>query len=388
VNIRHFLDKIPALKVKQRVYMNFNKVLNNVNIYEAGKPIELVVREYGVDPKDIIKLASNENPYGTSPKVIQKLKEVSSNAFVYPDDSMYELKDALANKFNVTSSNIIIGAGSDQVIEFCVHAKCNENSKVLMSKTTFAMYEIYAKQTGAEIIKTPDDMHNLAQFKKLYDENGADIIFLCLPNNPLGECLDTKDVIEFLKDIDKNTLVVIDGAYQEYASYKDKNKKIDPKKIIDQFENCIYLGTFSKAYALGGMRVGYGIAKENIIQTLHKLRPPFNITTPTLAAAICALEDEDFVQECIEKNFKQMIRYEQYCNDKGFEYIPSYTNFITIKLGDYISKDIAQSLLQKGVIVRDMTGYGLNAIRITIGTQQQNTKVFEILDGILSEYKK
>jgi histidinol-phosphate aminotransferase len=103
VNIRHFLDKIPALKVKQRVYMNFNKVLNNVNIYEAGKPIELVVREYGVDPKDIIKLASNENPYGTSPKVIQKLKEVSSNAFVYPDDSMYELKDALANKFNVTS---------------------------------------------------------------------------------------------------------------------------------------------------------------------------------------------------------------------------------------------------------------------------------------------
>jgi len=368
--------------------MNFNKVLDNVSIYEAGKPIELVVREFGVDPKDIVKLASNENPYGTSPKVVETLQKVSQNAFVYPDDSMYELKDALAKKFNVNSSNIIIGAGSDQVIEFCVHAKCNSNSNVLMSKTTFAMYEIYAKQTGANIIKTPDDQHNLAQFEELYKQNGADIIFLCLPNNPLGECLDTKDVIEFLTKIDSNTLVVIDGAYQEYASYKDKNKKINPDEIINQFPNCIYLGTFSKAYALGGMRVGYGIAQQDIIQTLHKLRPPFNITTPTLAAAISALKDEDFVQECIKKNFEQMNSYEQYCKLKGFEYIPSYTNFITIKFGDYNSKIISQKLLELGIIVRDMTGYGLNAIRITIGTQEQNEKVFNTLDKVLSEYKK
>jgi len=363
--------------------MIFNKVLDDVKTYEAGKPIELVVREYGVDEKDIIKLASNENPYGTSPKVVAKLEEVSKNAFVYPDDSMYELKEALANKFKVDENNIIIGAGSDQVIEFCVHAKCNKNSKILMAKTTFAMYEIYGKQTGATILKTPSDEHNLAEFREIYKSQGADIIFLCLPNNPLGECLDADDIYDFLEEIDKNTLVILDGAYQEYAIYKDEKKAINPSDMIKKYSNVIYLGTFSKAYALGGMRVGYGIASINIIENLYKLRPPFNITTLTLASAIEALKDEEFVNNCIVKNFEQMKRYEDYANAKGFKYIPSYTNFITMYLGNYISKNIAQKLLEKGVIVRDMTGYGFNAIRITIGTDDQNTKVFKILDMVL-----
>ncbi|MEA2019978.1 MAG: histidinol-phosphate transaminase [Campylobacterota bacterium] len=363
--------------------MTFNKVLDDVKIYEAGKPIELVVREYGVDPKDIIKLASNENPYGTSPKVVKKLEEVASNAFVYPDDSMYELKEALANKFNVDESNVIIGAGSDQVIEFCIHAKCDSNSKILMAKTTFAMYEIYGKQTGATILKTPSDQHNLDEFREIYKTQGADIIFLCLPNNPLGECLDAKDVYDFIDEVDKNTLVVLDGAYQEFATYKDGKKSINPQDVIQKYSNVIYLGTFSKAYALGGMRVGYGIAQLDIINSLYKLRPPFNITTPTLAGAIEALKDEEFVDSCIVKNFEQMKKYEEFADSKGFKYIPSYTNFITIYLGEYISKDIAQKLLEKGVIVRDMTGYGFNAIRITIGTQEQNRRVFEVLDSVL-----
>jgi len=363
--------------------MTFNKVLDDVKTYEAGKPIELVVREYGVDPKDIIKLASNENPYGTSPKVVSKLKEVSKNAFVYPDDSMYELKEALASKFEVNEDNIIIGAGSDQVIEFCVHAKCNSNSKVLMAKTTFAMYEIYAKQTGATILKTPSDEHNLDEFRSMYKEHKPELIFLCLPNNPLGECLDSKDVYEFLDEVDENTLVVLDGAYQEYAMTKDNAKKIIPSEVIAKYLNVIYLGTFSKAYALGGMRVGYGISNTNIISNLYKLRPPFNITTPTLAAAIEALKDEEFVSSCISKNFEQMKRYEDYAKSKSFKYIPSYTNFITMYLDGYKSNEIALDLLKKGVIVRDMTGYGFNAIRITIGTKEQNTKVFEILNSIL-----
>lgn len=368
--------------------MEFNKVLDNVTIYEAGKPIELVVREYGIDPKDIIKLASNENPYGTSPKVTAKIKEIAENMFVYPDDSMYELKEALSNKFNVKNSNVIIGSGSDQILEFCVHAKCDKNSKILMSKTTFAMYEIYGKQTGSTIIKTVDDEHNLEQFSAEYKKHGADIIFLCLPNNPLGECLDKDDVYEFLKTVDSNTLVVVDGAYQEYASFKDEKKKIDAKDLISTFPNCIYLGTFSKAYALGGMRVGYGIAQEDIIKTLYKLRAPFNITTLTLAAAIEALKDEEFVNTCIAKNFDEMTRYEDYAKSKGFDFIPSYTNFITIKFANkFSSKEVAQELLQRGVIVRDLTGYGVNAIRITIGSNEQNTKVFKILDEVLEKLK-
>ena len=368
--------------------MQFNQVLDNVTTYEAGKPIELVVREFGVNPNDVIKLASNENPYGTSPKVVEKIKGLVQNMFIYPDDSMYELKEALANKFDVTSKHVIIGSGSDQILEYCVHAKCEKGSKILMAKTTFAMYEIYGKQTGAKIIKTEDDQHNLEQFSKLYKEHGADVIFLCLPNNPLGECLDKDDVYAFLETVDKETLVVVDGAYQEYAAFKDEKKRIVPKDLIANFPNAIYLGTFSKAYALGGMRVGYGIAQPEIINAFYKLRAPFNITTLTLAAAIEALKDEEFVKECIAKNFEEMTRYEDYATSRGFEYIPSYTNFITIKFGDkFVSKVVAQKLLERGVIVRDLTGYGQNAIRITIGRNEQNTKVFAQLDEVLEKLK-
>jgi histidinol-phosphate aminotransferase len=365
--------------------MKFNTELDNLKIYEAGKPIELVVRDFGIDPKDIIKLASNENPYGVSSKVSDKIKEFSGSVCLYPDDSMYQLKDGLANRFGVESQNIIIGAGSDQVIEFCVHSKCNQNSKVIMANTTFAMYEIYTKQTGATILKTSDDQHNLAQFEAIYNQNGADLIFLCLPNNPLGECLDKDDVYSFLDKIDSDTLVVVDGAYQEYARYKDSKKMIDPKDLIDRYPNCIYLGTFSKAYGFGGMRVGYGIAKDNIIQALHKLRPPFNITNLSLAGAIEALKDTDFVDDSIKANFEQMKRYEEYATSKGFRYIDSYTNFITIYLDGYDSKEISDRLLKKGVIVRDMSGYSFNAIRITIGTSDQNDRLFTILDEVLSK---
>lgn len=369
--------------------MKFNKILDDVKVYEAGKPIELVVREYGVDVSNIIKLASNENPYGTSPKVTAKVQALAKNMFMYPDDSMYELKEALANKYNVQSANVIIGEGSDQVIDFCVKAKCNENTKMLMSKTTFAMYEIYGKQTGCTIIKTPDDEHNLAQFSELYKEHKPELVFLCLPNNPLGECLDAKDVYNFLDEIDEDTLVVVDGAYQEYASFKDSKKAIKPNDLISRYKNSIYLGTFSKAYALGGMRTGYGIASKEIIKTLHKLRPPFNITTLSLAAAIEALKDESFVIDCIANNFDEMKRYEEYAVSKGFSYIESYTNFITLKFDNlYISSHVAQALLERGIIVRDLTGYGLNAIRITIGSNEQNTKVFNALDEVLASQEK
>ena len=209
------------------------------------------------------------------------------------------------------------------------------------------------------------------------------VLFLCLPNNPLGECLDTKDVYEFLEKIDNETLVVVDGAYQEYASVKDKNKKIDVKDLIEKFSNILYLGTFSKAYGLGGMRCGYGVANNKIIEALHKLRSPFNITTLSLRAAIVALKDEEFVQTCIKENFSQMVRYEEFASTNGFDFIPSYTNFITLKYNDdENSSDIAQKLLKKGIIIRDLGSYGMNAIRVTIGTPEQNTRFFQIYKSL------
>ncbi len=356
--------------------MQYNSVLDNLKIYEAGKPIELVVREYGVDENSIIKLASNENPRGCSPMVQKEVCSDISKMNLYPDDSMYELKEGLAKRFGVNSQNIIIGAGSDQVISFGVHAKANRDNKVLMAKTTFAMYEIYARQTGTTILKTPSHQHNLQEFLEIYKNNkDISIIFLCLPNNPLGECLSRDEVYNFLDKIDQETLVIIDGAYQEYAKYKDKKTEIEPNDLIKRYPNALYLGTFSKAYGLGGMRCGYGIADANMIKALLKLRAPFNITTLSLKAAIVALEDEKFVENCIKENFEQMKIYEKFAKDLGFEFIDSYTNFITLEFkNSKNSTEISEKLLKKGIIVRNLGAYGMNAIRVTIGTPEQNSR--------------
>jgi histidinol-phosphate aminotransferase len=364
--------------------MEFNKTLKEIKTYEAGKPIELVVRDFGIDPKDIVKLASNENPYGVSPKVQDAVSKIVSNMYMYPDDSMFELKDALSNHFEVDSKNIIIGSGSDQVIEFAVHAKANQNNSILINSVTFAMYEIYAKQVGTKIIRTSSTKHDLDEFYELYKKHNPAMIFLCTPNNPTGDALDKNEVFEFLEKIDNNTLVVVDGAYMEYASYKDKSKEIKPKELIEKFENVLYLGTFSKAYGLGGMRVGYGIASQNIIQALYKLRPPFNVTTLSLEAAKTALEDKEFVDMSIKNNFLQMKRYEEFATKKELKTIPSYTNFITLMLkNNQNSSEISNNLLKKGIIVRDLSSYGLNAIRVTIGTDKQNDRFFQEIENLI-----
>jgi histidinol-phosphate aminotransferase len=353
--------------------------LANLKTYEAGKPIELVVREYGIKPEEIIKLASNENPYGPPPKAIEAVKQNAKEMHRYPDDSFYELKDGLAKRFDVKSNNIIIGAGSDQILEFAVHAVAPK--KVLMAGITFAMYEIYSKQVGAEILKTSTITHNLREFYEIYQKEKPEMIFLCVPNNPLGECLDSEDVFNFFEKIDENTLIVIDGAYQEFASFKDKNKEIKPKDIL-KYKNVLYTGTFSKAYGLGGMRVGYGVANEFVIKNLHKLRPPFNITTLSLKAATEALKDEEFVKRGIEKNFEEMKKYEKFAKENGLDYIESYTNFIVLYIKN--STKIANELLKRGIIVRDMASYGFDALRITVGKKDENDKLLNVLKGLIS----
>lgn len=361
--------------------MNFNPQISNLPIYEAGKPIELVIREFGINPQNIVKLASNENPLGCSPLVLEAMKESIKSANLYPDDSYYELKESLANLYSVSSKNIVIGSGSDQVIEFIMHAKLNPNTAMLSAGVTFAMYEIYAKHIGAKIYKTSSATHNLNQLKEQYlaHKDEIKVIFLCLPNNPLGECLDANDVYEFISSVDSDTIVVIDGAYMEFAKFKDSKKAINPSDIV-KLNNSIYLGTFSKAYGLGGMRVGYGIANEQIITAISKLRAPFNITTPSLAAAIAAVKDQDFIIKTLQNNFKEMSIYEQFAKDNNIEFIPSYTNFITFKFDtSRDSTQICDNLLRQGIILRNLKSYGLNAIRITIGTSEQNIKVLETL---------
>lgn len=364
--------------------MRFNAVLEEIKAYEAGKPIELVVREYGIDENKIIKMASNENPYGTSPKVVEAVKNMVHKMYLYPDDSMYELKAALANHCKVAKENIIIGAGSDQVLEFATRAKLRPGEKVLMNSITFAMYEIYAKQCGAQIIRTNSMRHHVGEFLELYNKHRPSIVFICMPNNPTGDALTRNEIYEILDGIDPETLVIVDGAYMEYAAYKDPARKIEPSMLIARYPNALYLGTFSKAYGLGGMRVGYGIGQECVIKALYKLRPPFNITTLSLKAAIEALKDEAFVREGIKKNFEEMKRFEAFAKAHGIEYIDSFTNFITFMFsGNHNSKALSEALLKKGIIIRDLASYGLNAIRITIGTAEQNSRFFEVFATLL-----
>ncbi|MBD3789990.1 MAG: histidinol-phosphate transaminase [Campylobacterales bacterium] len=357
--------------------MTFNKVLDEIQLYEAGKPIELVVRQFGIAPEDVVKLASNENPIGTNPAVVKVIAENATKAHLYPDDSMFALKAAIAKLYDVRSENIIIGAGSDQVLEFISRALLNENSSVLMSRVTFAMYEIYAKQMGAKIVRTPSYEHKVEEFLEAYEAHRPKIVYICTPNNPTGDATSKEDVIRIIEAVDKETLVVVDGAYMEYAAAKETKYAITPNDLLG-YENVIYLGTFSKAYGLGGMRVGYGIAPQPLISTLHKMRPPFNITTLSLAAAIEASKDTDFVRESIALHQEQIKRYETFAKENRIGYIDSYTNFITYLFDDRNdSTKIADALLKRGVIIRNLASYGMNAIRITIGTARQNDIFFE-----------
>lgn len=367
--------------------MRGNKVLNGIKNYEAGLPIELVVREFGIDTKDVVKLASNENPKGTNPNVVKAIINGAKNAHLYPDDSFYELKEALSDKYSISDKNIIIGAGSDQVLEFISRAFLSENNKVLMSQVTFAMYEIYAKQMGATIIRTPSYEHKVNEFIASYKEHNPKIVYICTPNNPTGDAISKVDVLKIIDAVDKDTLIVVDGAYMEYASAKDKKYKIEPKDLVS-FSNVIYLGTFSKAYGLGGMRVGYGIANLELINILSKLRPPFNITTISLLSAIEALKDEEFVNSSIKLHKNELKRYEIFAKENYIEYIDSYTNFITYIFNNNIdSTKISNSLLKKGVIIRNLASYGMNAVRITVGTEKQNNRLFEVLIEELSNAK-
>jgi histidinol-phosphate aminotransferase len=361
----------------------FNKQLKNLKTYDAGKPIELVVREFGIDEKDVIKLASNENPYGVSPKVQQVVSDNIHKMYLYPDDSMYELKNRLADRFEVTSQNIIIGIGSDQIIDFISRAILNENAKILTTSASFAMYDICAKACEATIVKTPSYQHKVDEILEAYNREKPNIVYLCTPNNPTGDAITKEDAITIIESIDRDTPIVVDGAYMEYAKFKDTKYAIEPKELLP-YPNVIYLGTFSKAYGLAGMRVGYGIGDINFINELYKVRPPFNISTLSMIAGVEALQDEAFVVNSIARNFEEMMRYETFAQENHIEYIDSCTNFITYQFDKLNSTEISDKLLRKGIIVRDlMPSYQMNAIRITMGKTEQNSRFFEAFSQLL-----
>jgi len=368
--------------------IKFNPSLKNVKSYVAGKPSELLYREYNLKSEDIIKLASNENPLGVSPKVLKELSTKLHLASVYPDDTYFNLKKALSSKFDINENEIIIGSGSDQIIEFCIRSINPDNASILTSNTTFAMYNIYSSISSIKVNKTKSDIHIISEFKDEYKKHNPNIVFLCTPNNPLGDTLSKEDVYDFCDFCSDETMIVIDGAYMEYVYYQDRSKYLDPKELINRYKNVVILRTFSKAYSLGGMRVGYGIANNEIIDVFYKIRPPFNISSLSYYFAVESLKDENHIIKSVESNFKEMERYIEFCEENDLKYQKSLANFITIYFkDDENSSEIAQRLLEVGIIIRDLSSYSLNAIRITIGLKNQNIKVIESINNLLKKDK-
>ncbi|MFB5652425.1 histidinol-phosphate transaminase [Leptospira wolffii] len=365
--------------------MRFQPVLDKIPVYEAGKPIELVVREFGIPPEKVIKLASNENPFGVAPKVAQAVTEAVRKMPLYPDDSYKALKDALASVHKVDAKNVIQGNGSDQIFDFATRSVLTPGDKILQNGKTFSMYSIYAGQCGAETISTDSIEHDLNRFLDSYKKFSPKIVFLCTPCNPIGDALDRSDLYSFLEKISPETMVVVDAAYIDFGKTRDANKDIPASDLISKFPNVLYTNTFSKAYGLGGMRIGYGIANEEMIRAFYKLRPPFNVSQLSQLAATVALGETEFVSSYLRSNLEELLRYEKFCKDKDLSYFSSYTNFITVKLENakLSSTELFETLLKEGLILRNLKSYGLNAIRITIGRPDQNDVLLDRLDKLL-----
>ncbi|EMJ97106.1 histidinol-phosphate transaminase [Leptospira alstonii] len=362
--------------------IQFQPNLKSLKSYEAGKPIELVVREFGIDPDRVIKLGSNENPFGCAQTVIEAVRKEATKMSYYPDDSYSELKTALASKFDLTPDRIVPGNGSDQVLDFACRCVLSPGDSILINRITFAMYKIYALQCGAKIHSTETVPHDLNAFLDLAKSIRPKIVFLCTPSNPAGDALSKSEVYEFLRQLSPDTLVVIDAAYMEFANKKDPSKFIPAKEVTDLFPNVFYTGTFSKVYGLGGMRIGYGIGNGELISNIYKMRPPFSVANLSALAATEALKNESHVESYLENNRKEMKRYEKFAVEQNVEFIESYANFITLfarKRGKS-SGEICGSLLKQGIILRDLKSYDLNAIRITIGRPEQNDRVLTALE--------
>lgn len=352
--------------------MTFTKRhLLKIKNYQPGKPIEEVKRELGL--RQAIKLASNENALPPSGRVLSAIARASRGLNRYPDGGCFYLKRALAAKFRLKPSNFIIGNGSDEVITFAVRAFVNKNDEVIIAKPTFLVYGIVANVEGVRVKYVPlkDYRYDLPAIKKAITKK-TKIIFIANPDNPTGTYATRAEVEEFLKGIRKDIIVFFDEAYYEFArgaaGYPETLRYARRKK------NIIVTRSFSKVYSLAGLRIGYGIADEKLIEGMNKVREPFNVNSIAQAAAIAALKDGGFIRRSkISINSGKRYLYKE-LDKLGVEYVPSATNFMLLKIGKAAPK-IYKKLLRRGVIVRNMAGWGLHdCLRVTVGTPAENKK--------------
>jgi histidinol-phosphate aminotransferase len=352
--------------------------------YPPGKPLDELEREYGI--KDSIKLASNENPWGPSPKAIRALRAELLNLHRYPDGSCYYLVQALAEKLGVTPAEIVVGNGSNEVIEFLVKAFVQEGDEVITSHPSFLMYQKIVQVRGGinHVVPLKDMGHDLAVIKKMVSGKTR-LIFLDNPNNPTGTAIPPVELYQFLSDIPESVIVVLDEAYVDFM---DKKLQVDLYSLLRNVEGrcpVVFLRTFSKAYGLAGLRVGYGLMAKEISACLHKVRQPFNINQMAQVGALAALEDEDYYLLTLERTVKGRNYLSREVDKFGCKSYPSETSFFLIDVRGNADK-LYQAMLYKGVIVRSMSAYGFeNFIRVTVGTEEENNRFLKSLADCLGE---
>jgi histidinol-phosphate aminotransferase len=355
-----------------------NSYILDIKPYVPGRPIEEVKRELKL--KSVIKLASNENPYAPSPKVIAAMTKAARDVNRYPDGGCFVLRRALAKHLRVDENQLIFGNGSDEIIVLAVKAFVGKGDEVIIAKPSFLIYEIASKIAGAKIIQVPlksDFRYDLEAMKAKLTPR-TKIVFIGNPDNPSGTFITLKQAEDLMKAASKDTLVFFDEAYFEYVNAKDYP---DSLKLMKKYPNLMTTRTFSKMYGLAGLRVGYGVASPTIIDILNRLREPFNINSIAQVAAVAALADQPYYRG-IAKNVEIQRQYiYRSLTTLGLRFEESYTNFILIQVSN--AARTAQALLKKGVIIRDMTGWGLSDyIRVSIGTAQENKRLIKCLEEI------
>lgn len=362
--------------------LEINPNLQKLPVYQPGRPIEEVARELGLPAKDIIKLASNENPNGPSPAALAAMESVLKNLHLYPDGNAFYFKQKLAAKLGLAPENLILGNGSNEIIEFVGHALMRPNAEVVVSQYCFAVYPIVTHLFGAKLVTVPAQGlgHDLdAMLRAINDQTR--VVFVANPNNPTGTLLSSAQILKFVHAVPPHVLIAMDEAYLEFLP-----EPCDLLPLIRQKTrpNLLLMRTFSKIYGLAGLRLGYGIGEPSLIASLEKIRQPFNINSLVQAGAMAALDDTAHLEKTRATNLSGLRFFETELKALGLSFVPSAANFMLVKVGQ--GQRYFELLQKQGVITRPMGGYQLpDYIRISIGTAEENQRCVTALRKVMSQ---
>lgn len=356
-----------------------NRYVCDLVAYEPGKPIDETARELGLDPADIVKVASNENPLGPSPRAKEAMISALEDSHIYPDGGGYRLRSAIAGRFGVGLENVVLGNGSNEIIELLCHSFLNENAELIAAEHAFVVYKLMATLFGAKYVEVPDPgfIHDLEAMADAITPNTR-LVFIANPNNPTGTVVGQEALDRFMARVPAHVVVAFDEAYFEFWADAP-----DTLKYIAEGKNVCVLRTCSKIHGLAALRVGYGLASKGVAEILQKARQPFNVNSIAQAGAIAALTDDEHVKNTCAINNQGLAFYEKAFQERGLEFVPSVANFILVKVGD--GDRVFREMLRQGVIIRAMRSYKLPEwVRISIGTPAQNQRALEVLDTVLA----